>query len=201
MHQRICICDVLPTLHSTTRLLLLIHLRETYQTSNTGHLLPLAMPSCEMRIYGDYNDPMSEEGLVLPGHQTYLLFPGHEAKILTREEIEEDGRPVSLIVPDATWRQASRMMRRCTPLHSLPRRILPPGPPSRYKLRRSDDPSRLSTFEAAARALGILEGPTLQQRLEDEVFQVMIDRSLLSLIHLDADKVTGGLPNSALEDL
>lgn len=197
MHERICICDRIPSLPTRTRLTLVLHYREQQQTSNTGHLLHLALPNSEVRIYGDFNAPMPTEDLAPEDHQTYVLFPGPEARELSLDELRRDGRPVNLILPDGTWRQSSRMMRRCEPLRQLPARLLPPGPPSAYQLRRAEQPERISTFEAGARALGLLEGPQVQGPLE-EIFRVMVERSLWARNRLPAHLVAGGLPPEAL---
>lgn len=201
MHRRICICDAVPRVDIATKLLVVLHFRETYQTSNTGHLAELATSTGEIKVYGDFDNPLSPEGLFPEDHQVYALFPGDDARVLSREEVDADGRPVCLVVPDATWRQASRMMKRFEPLRKLPRRVLPPGPPSMYKLRVADDPMKISTFEAIARALGILEGQEIQHRLEEEVFRVMIERSLWARNLLPAEAVTTGLPTEALAEM
>ncbi len=56
----------------------------------------------------------------------------------------------------------------CRDLGQLPieRVSLPMGALSGYALRRQTDPSHVSTFEAVARALGIVESVTLEQKLE-----------------------------------
>lgn len=198
VHQRMCICEVVPKLEARTRVSVIIHHRESLQTTNTGHLVALCLPGSEYRIFGNRAAPLDEEGIVPEGHQAYSLFPSDDALPLTREEVEADGRPVTLVVPDSTWKQASRMAKRCAPLAKLPRRLIPPGPPSGYKLRRVTRPGGLSTFEAIARALGVLEGEELQRRMEQEVFQVMIDRVLWARNVLRADQVTGGLPPDLL---
>jgi DTW domain-containing protein YfiP len=52
-------------------------------------------------------------------------------------------------------------------------------------LRRHPNPRFLATFEAIARALGILESTEVQARLE-LVFRLMVKRTLLSRGQLDA---------------
>jgi DTW domain-containing protein YfiP len=42
---------------------------------------------------------------------------------------------------------------------------LPPGPPSRYDLRRPPGDGAVSTLEAVARALGLLEGVAVERAL------------------------------------
>jgi DTW domain-containing protein YfiP len=62
-----------------------------------------------------------------------------------------------------------------------------------YRLRHHPDPRFVATFEAVARALGILEGPAVQADLE-RVFQVVVERMLWSRGRLATERVTGGIP-------
>ena len=94
--------------------------------------------------------------------------------------------------------QARRMLRREPILADLPRVSLPPGPPSEFRLRRQKDIRHVSTCEAAARALGCLDEPEAQRHLE-EVFRIMVERTLWSRGELAASNVTGGIPTEAFQ--
>ncbi|MDI6740507.1 MAG: DTW domain-containing protein, partial [Candidatus Edwardsbacteria bacterium] len=67
-----------------------------------------------------------------------------------------------------------------------------PGPLSRFRLRTQSEPSRVCTFEAAARALGAIEGRDVRKKLE-AFFDVMVERMLWARGKLAANEVTGGL--------
>ncbi len=98
------------------------------------------------------------------------------------------------MVADGTWRQTTRMVRRDPTLSRLPRIRLPEGPPSRYRLRTHPDPARVSTLEAIARALGVLEGADVQRRLE-ALFDIMVERTLWTRGELPEPEVSGGIPD------
>ena len=68
-------------------------------------------------------------------------------------------RPITLVVPDGTWSQAVRARRRIPGLADIPCAALPPGLVSTYRLRHDPRAGRVSTLEAIAHALGVLEGP------------------------------------------
>jgi DTW domain-containing protein YfiP len=107
-----------------------------------------------------------------------LLFPYPDARPLAA--FSGSARPVTLIVPDGTWKQAQRMRRRVAGLGDLPCAFVTRDAPSAYRLRRTPDPRRLSTMEAIAEALGLLEGgqgPAAREALL-RIFEVMVDRSL-----------------------
>ena len=129
------------------------------------------------------------------GSETLLLFPHAEARPL--EDWRGAARPITLVVPDGTWRQAKKARRRVAGLSDLPCVSLPAAGPSAYRLRHAARPNRLATIEAIARALQILEGPAdgdeIQRRL-DHIFRVMVDRTLWTNGRIGTDAVTGGIP-------
>ena len=67
--------------------------------------------------------------------------------------------PVNLIVPDASWRQTKKFVRRELGLVGIPHVRLPPGPLSVYRLRAQRFDQNLCALEAIARAIGILGMP------------------------------------------
>ncbi len=106
-----------------------------------------------------------------------LLFPFDDAIPLA--SLSSSGAPLALIVPDGTWRQASKVKNRVSGLLDVTSVSLPPGPRSSYRLRTESHPERVSTIEAIARALGVLEGAHVQIALE-AIFRLMVERTLQS---------------------
>lgn len=160
-----------------TRVIILMHWSEQFRTSNTGRLASLALQGAELRIFDAAGVPDDASGLDDPEREGVLLFPGEEAVELTPAWAASRARPVTLLVPDGTWRRARRMVRRNPLLQGIPRVTLPPGGPSEYQLRTNRREGAVCTLEAVARALGILEGPQVQARLE-EVLREMNHRVL-----------------------
>jgi DTW domain-containing protein YfiP len=160
-----------------TRVVVVMHHREWHKTTATAPLMALAVPSCEIRLRGEDGVALDTAGLDDPGRRTLVLFPSDDAEVLTSELISRDPRPVTLIVPDGNWGQASRSVRREGALRDLPRVVLPDLGPSRYGLRTEPREGGLATYEAIARALGILEGPEVQSALEG-LFDAMVAATL-----------------------
>ncbi len=173
-----------------------MHIKESRRTSNTGHLIPLTVERAEVRIRGRTHVPLCTEGFITMDARPVLLFPSEDAEVLNERWVAQQEGPVHLIVPDGNWRQAKRMSYREESLAHLKRVRLEDGPPSRYRLRRHHDPAWVSTFEAVARALGVLEGPEIQAKLERD-FDCFVERSLWARGDLPASQVTGGIPESA----
>jgi DTW domain-containing protein YfiP len=102
-----------------------------------------------------------------------------------------------LVVPDGSWRQARKAVGREPGLQGLRRVKLPAGgPPSEYRLRVEPNEHSVCTFEAIARALGVLEGRETQDQLE-ALFRVSVGRTLWSRGMIKAEEVPGGIPPGA----
>ena len=177
LHLPLCICAAIPRLELATRLVLVMHHREQVKPTATGPLALAALPNSELRSHGRPDHPLDCRDLVVPGRRLFCLFPGDDVPVLSRELLDGDDRPVTLVVPDGTWGQAVRMTRRIPGLERATVVRLPPGPPTAWGIRREHHPDGLATFEAIARALGIMESPAVQADLE-ELFGLMVRRTI-----------------------
>jgi len=195
MHLKLCICGLIEPLTLATRVMVLTHARDECKPTNTSRLINLTLRESEVRTRGVPGSPLEAEGLLDPARTNLLLFPGPDSIALRREDYA-DQAPVTLIVPDGTWRQARKVRARVAGLSEIPCVRLAPGPPSRYRLRSQIEESRISTFEAVARALGELEGPEVQTQLE-AIFEVMVERTLWVRGQLPGSQVAGGIPPGA----
>ncbi len=164
-------CEHLHALPCATRVVVLMDRREVRQHSNSGWLAVALLRGATLAVRGQKEGPPDLSMVRDPARQAYLLFPSEGAPPLDAAEVAADGRPVTLVVPDACWRQARRMTRLEPDLAPLPRRRLPDVGPGRYALRVAPAEGHLSTFESVAAALSVLEGPDLTQRLL-EVFEL-----------------------------
>jgi DTW domain-containing protein len=179
MHVDACVCDAAPRLDLRTRLLLIMHRGEVAKSTATGNLAMMALVNSELRIHGDKDAPLDLRDLDHSARRVLLLFPAETATPLTAEFVARDPRPVTLVVPDGSWRQARKFGRRIPGLDRAEQVTLPPGPPSRYRLRAETRECGLATFEAISRALAVLEGPDVQTQL-DALFHLMVERTLAS---------------------
>ncbi|VVN27496.1 hypothetical protein PS645_04644 [Pseudomonas fluorescens] len=153
--QSHCLCALIPNLDSRTRVLLLQHPSEVSHALNTARLAALGLSNAEM-IVGE----VFEELPVLlnqPGYRARLLFPANDAQTLQTYAANDE--PMLLVVPDGTWRKASKMLHLNPLLAALPRVTLAAGAVSRYRLRKAPEPGALSTIEAIVQALQTLEAP------------------------------------------
>jgi DTW domain-containing protein len=164
-----CLCSEVPRVETSTRLVVVRHALETPKSTNTARIALLALPNAELWEYGGAENRFDES--VLHGPDTWLLFPdGGGAQ---RPEVS----PKRLIVLDGTWPQARRMVQRLGALRGVPRLSLPSPALPPQRLRQPPLAEGLSTIEAIAAAIGLLEGEEKAQRIHD-LHELMIRRVL-----------------------
>lgn len=177
LHLQHCICRLIPRLDLPTRLILVMHRREWVKPTATGPLALSVLPNSELRIQGERNELLDFSDLDTADRRTLLLYPGDEAEVLSAAFLSADPRPVNLVVPDGNWRQAARMGKRLPGLEHATMVRLPPGRMTEWGIRKETHPEGLATFEAIARALGIIESAAVQHRME-ELFRLMVAKTL-----------------------
>lgn len=191
MHRALCLCSLIPSLQARSRLLLLVHKDEALKPTNTGLLAARCLKDAVVVVGGDGRSGALP---VIEGPAA-LLFPAEGA----RELSAADG-PLTLVVPDGTWRQARKLRTRTPGLEGLPCVTLPAGGPTTYQLRAERREGGLSTLEAIARAFAVLEGRLEGKAIEDALLavqRVMVDRTLWLRGALRDVDVAGGIPEAA----
>lgn len=150
-----CLCPLIPSLDSRTRVLLLQHPSEVNHALNTARLAALGLNNAQLVVGEVFEDLASL--LSPPGYQARLLFPADDAQPL--QAYAPGDQALLLVVPDGTWRKARKLLHLNPLLAALPRVSLAEGAESRYRLRKAPGPGALSTVEAIVQALQVLEAP------------------------------------------
>jgi DTW domain-containing protein len=188
-------------LPTRTRLVLLLHQLEERKPTNTGRFALRCLPNSELAVRGRLGGgpgpvPHGGGGGAEPpdwlarAARPVLLFPHPEAVPLASFR---EGPPVTLVVPDGTWSQSVRARRRVPGLAEIPCACLPPGLVSGYRLRYEPRPGRVSTLEAIAHALGILESPDVAEALL-EVHRLAVEGTLSVSGRLGRDRTPAPPP-------
>lgn len=162
LHRERCICASIPKLDLKTRVSLVIHYKELKRTTNSGRLAVQALVNSGMSIRGETSGRVDLSSLLSPDYESYVLFPSEDAVNL---EDLRPVKPVQLIVTDGNWRQASKLNTRHPELAHLPRVKINSENTARHHLRREHFPEGLSTLEAIALALRVLEGDAVGDSL------------------------------------
>lgn len=158
LHKSLCICEFIPRLELKTKVTLVIHAQELKRTTNTGALALKGLVNSEMRVRGEGRERLDLSDLLQDSYRTLLFYPADEARELTPELVAEDPRPIQLIVPDGNWRQAGKVHYRHSELKDVPRVVITETNLARHHLRAEHTENGMSTLEAIAKALGVIEG-------------------------------------------
>ncbi len=172
-------------------MVLVPHRVEWRQASNTARVAHLTLTNTELAVWGRRDAPLDVSTLAGSSDvRTVLLFPSEGAPPLA----PTDDRPVRLIVPDGTWRQARRITRRLSLLPGIERaRVV--AAPQRH-LRKPPTADRLGTGEAIAAALEALGEIDAAAKLRDAV-RTMVDRALFVRGQITPEQVRGGISTEA----
>ncbi|HEY3451696.1 MAG TPA: tRNA-uridine aminocarboxypropyltransferase [Myxococcales bacterium] len=158
LRQEVCLCDRIPAIDTRVRVVIVRHIVERLRTSNTGRMAALALKNSELLDYGDL-DPLDESRLA--GEGTWLLYPSPQPP-------PADAPPCRrLIVLDGTWKQSRKMYARLESVRGLPRLALPGPDLSVQRLRQPPRADGMSTIEAIAGALRLLEGEEPARKLRE----------------------------------
>ncbi|HTA91130.1 MAG TPA: tRNA-uridine aminocarboxypropyltransferase [Polyangiaceae bacterium] len=173
---RVCYCAAVRPIATRSPVVILQHPRESDVPINTARIAALCLSSATLHVGLDFaTDRPLQVALSNADAPPVLLFPAPDAKDLAREP---PPGPVTLVVIDGTWWQASKLFKLNPFLWALPRYSLAPAKESRYRIRREPAAHCLSTIEALAAALGVLEGRAdgLPELLEP--FEAMVETQL-----------------------
>jgi len=153
---RVCYCAAVEPIDTQTRVVILQHPRESDVPINTARIAQLALPNSSLHVGLDFAQDSALRALLRDSQAPpVLLYPSEDARDLAREP---PPGPVTLVVIDGTWWQASKLFKLNPFLQTLPRYGLAPSAESRYRIRREPAAHCLSTIEALETALSLLEG-------------------------------------------
>ncbi len=152
----LCYCEHVTPTQTRTRVVVLQHPREARVPLGTLRMLELSLPEARIGRGVDFDGDPLVEALYQEQPAPFVLYPGPGAQDLSELPREV---PITLIAIDGTWSQAKALLRQNPRLAALPRVAFSPGSPSIYRIRRQPAEHCVSTLEALARALDVLEGP------------------------------------------
>jgi DTW domain-containing protein len=177
-----CPCSTLPRIENRSAVTILAHFCEIRKPTNTSRLAARVLSRCRILQLGApaANEEHGRDTARAAGVQlvhslaaldplrTLLLYPSDSAipleQALSERNTGNTDEGVELLVPDGTWAETRRLVRRYPALQQLCAVRLPDRP-SVYALRRNAVPGLLCTLEAIACALGTVDGPDVQQAL------------------------------------
>lgn len=170
----VCWCGQLAPVASRTRACFLQHPLERRVAIGTARMAHLSLPNSELHEGVEFaGNARVRELAAQPG--TMLLFPGEGS--VDAAGLAGDP-PRTLIVVDGTWALAAKLIKQNPFLAALPRLGFVPPRPSNYRIRREPADHFVSTIEAVAHVLGLLEGDPERFTPILRAFDWMVDQQL-----------------------
>lgn len=180
LNNNLCLCAWIKSIKCESNISLVVHVRELTLTSNTAQFVEKLLPDqSQIFIRGKQFENFDAAPIVERSGTPLFLYPHEDAQILNEEFKSKHPGPYHIIVPDGNWHQARRVRKREELFKSIPAITLPSGIETVYKLRKAPCPEWLSTFEAVAYALGILESPEIKDHMM-KFFKLWVQQTIFN---------------------
>jgi DTW domain-containing protein YfiP len=155
--QSVCLCHALKPVVNNTRVFILRHPSETRQAKNTVPLLQLSLASIEV-INGEQESDFKpiRDWCINNKEHVAVLYPNPDSQSLAGVRVENRCSLSAVLLIDGTWRKVYKIWRSNPWLQQLNSFHLQ-DIPSIYR-RRANTGNSLSTLEATAGALRLIEG-------------------------------------------
>lgn len=195
--EPLCWCGSLRPMPTRTRFVFLMHPKEFKQEkAGTGRLTHLCLPNSEIQVGVGFDEHEPVQTLIRdPANHCVLLYPGPEARNLSRGELtpaDYAGKRLVVLLLDATWACARKMLRLSPSLQALPRIMFTPTAPSRFVIKQQPQEGCLSTLEAVHETLLVLERGGLDAYPEPAQLLAVFDRMQRYQIECAENPALGG---------
>jgi DTW domain-containing protein YfiP len=160
--KTLCWCPSIQAMPTRTRFVFLMHPKEFKQEkAATGRLTHLCLANSVLQVGIGFDGHEDVQALINdPANFPVLLYPGAGARNLSTGGLtatELGSRQLVVLLLDATWAGARKMLRLSPSLQRLPRVVFNASSLSRYVIKQQPQPGCLSTLEATHEVLVALE--------------------------------------------
>lgn len=193
----LCWCDSLPVVETATRFVVLMHPKEfKREKAGTGRLTHLCLPNSEIQVGVAFDrHPVVQRLLADPDSEVVLLYPGSTAIDVSDPSgagLPSRGKRLVVLVLDATWSCARKMLKLSPSLQRLPRMMFRPSAPSRFVIKQQPWAGCLSTLESVYEVIRALNQRGVEATPEPERLLAVLDRMQQLQIAFARDPDQGG---------
>lgn len=156
LSQDWCCCSQITSFTSQLEIALLLHENEAARPTTTSRIIQQMLSNCQTYTWHRKEPPIELlERINAPDTDTWLLFPADRPELVSRSKPFDPpaSQKALIIVPDGTWKEVRKIVRKSPWLGQLPLLAFNPEQPSRYDLRRNPDSDHLCTAETVAELL------------------------------------------------
>jgi DTW domain-containing protein YfiP len=182
---------------TATRFLFLMSPKEfKHEKAGTGRLTHLCLTNSEIQMGMRFDEHETVQTILNdPQYFPVLLYPGPSARNLTRGELKSEDlaqRRLLVVLLDATWSGARKMLKQSPTLQRLPRIMFIPDAPSRFVIKQQPQEGCLSTLEATHELLLSLERSGLDRYRYPTQLLALFQRMQDFQIRCASDATRGG---------
>ncbi|ADZ90762.1 DTW domain-containing protein [Marinomonas mediterranea] len=163
--DRQCVCQFIRQARVPQRVIIIQDQKEASHAKNTVGLLSLALPQIEV-IKVQVDEDVSSYLTGFSPDDTALLHPSEHAEVIESLDVDRKFGINTLVVIDATWRRAKRILLSNPSLQKFPALTFGQTVKSVYSIRKAPSAEDLSTFEAGVYALEQLNNIRLEPLVE-----------------------------------
>lgn len=196
-----CWCGEVPRIQTNTHFVILMHPKEfKREKAGTGRLAHLSLPSSEIIMGIEFDDHGPFQRIMQdPDNHVVLLYPGQRAINLSATGDAEwipKGRRLVVVILDATWSCARKMLKLSPCLQRLPRVMFTPSTPSRYVIKQQPFAGCLSTIESVYEVITALNRIGVESSPQPERLLALFNRMQQRQIDFARDPNRGGYRRS-----
>lgn len=179
-----CFCDHRVTSHSPVHFTLLYHYTEIHKPTNSGRLIADLFPQQTDAYLWSRTAPEDAllERLKSFSGNNVILFPTTDKRVAAGthlSELPQSKTPLNVIVLDATWRLASKMLHQSRWLDDIATFAINEDAIRSFKVRHAKHDNQFATAEVAAMLLAQANATQHSQDLA-QYYQTFNDRSVWS---------------------
>ena len=149
-----CVCEAVSNVVCQTKIYVMQHPSEVKAAKNTVRLVQLCLENLTLIIGEEPDDFKPIQNL--PIENTFLLYPEDDA--IEVENLKQSVRlPINLIILDGTWKKAYKLKMMNPWLSQFKTLSFASLPKNQYIIRKAKRPDSLSSLEAIAHSLEVIE--------------------------------------------
>ncbi|SBT19087.1 DTW domain protein [Marinomonas gallaica] len=179
-----CFCDQRTPHTSPINFTLLFHYTEIHKPTNSGRLIADLFPEQTKAFIWSRTTPDQEllDHLDLFRGKSIILFPDTEKRTALNKDLERPTSletPINVIILDATWRLASKMLHQSRWLDDIPIFAVSDDAQRSFKVRHAKHDNQFATAEVVAMLLAQANAETQSTALAN-YYRVFNDHSMWS---------------------
>jgi DTW domain-containing protein YfiP len=173
--QATCLCPVVKPVASKHQIIILQHPSETTHAKGSARLVGLCMKDARI-VVGETAEDFTglRQDLLSQRAPCFLVYPTENCPAV--ESMGIQAQSVTLILLDASWKKAYKLLMLNHWLADLPCISFDQPPASQYQIRKSSKSYSLSTLEAVVYCLDNLDNTDTSPLMT--VFKTMIDNQM-----------------------